>query len=194
MNTTVTKKTMKVLVLNNFAVGQTHLGQSVFAARSFRVGDVITQFTGETFHKSEIPKRYKGEDDRFVQIGQDQFMGPSGGVDDLINHSCDPNSGLKFNSENIYLVALKDIAEGDEITWDYSTTMFENNWKMKCDCKSGSCRKIIGDFSLLDRELQQKYKELNVIPQYIKDYMDSPEYPVYTEAIEQMKLHGKTKR
>lgn len=187
-------KPMKVLVLNNFAVGQTHLGQSVFAARPFKIGDVITQFTGEIFNKSEIPKRYKGEADRYVQIGQDTFMGPSGEIDDLINHSCDPNAGLKFKESGIYLVALRNIAEGDEITWDYSTTMLENAWKMKCDCQNVGCRKIIGDFSLLDRELQEKYKKLKVIPDYIQKYMDSPEYPVYTEAIEQMKLHDKTRR
>ena len=31
---------MKILVQNNFAIGQTHLGVSIFAARKFAEGDV----------------------------------------------------------------------------------------------------------------------------------------------------------
>ncbi|MES2994916.1 MAG: SET domain-containing protein [Patescibacteria group bacterium] len=184
---------MKVLVLNNFAIGQTHLGQSVFAARTFKKGDVITKFTGPILHKSEIPKRYKGEADRYVQIGADEFMGPSGEIDDLINHSCEPNAGLKFSKAGILLVAIHPIEEGEEITWDYSTTMFENAWKMKCDCRKGTCRKIIGDFMLLDTPLQQMYRRLNIIPKYLKNYMDSAEYNVYTEGIQQLRKHAATK-
>lgn len=177
---------MKVKVLSNFAIGHTHLGKSVFAGRAFKKGDVITQFTGPMLHKSNIPEDYRDEEDRFVQVGVDVFMGPSGGIDDLINHSCEPNAGLKFSDEEVLLVAMKDIAEGDEITWDYSTTMFENTWKMRCDCRKASCRKIIGDFTLLDPGLQEQYRDLGVIPPYLKDYMDSPEYHVYTAGIQQL--------
>lgn len=186
---------MEVRVLNNFAIGDTHLGKSVFAARAFRPGDVITKFTGDILHKSKIPKSYRGERDRFMQVGREEFIGPSGGPDDLINHSCDPNAGLKFTEYGIILIAIKDIEEGEEITWDYSTTMFENPWKMKCDCKKNICRKIVGDFALLNPELQEKYRALNIIPPYIKQYLSSKEYAVYTEGIRSMgtKYAGKAK-
>lgn len=185
---------MKVVVQNNFAIGQTHLGTAVFAARAFKKGDVITQFKGPVIHKSRIPKKYEGAADRYVQIGLDTFLGPSGEIDDLINHSCDPNAGLKFTTSGILLIAIKDINVGDEIAWDYSTTMFENEWKMCCDCKTKICRKIIGDFMLLDRGTQAKYAALGVVPSYIQDYMKSPEYSVYTEAIQQLSSHGRKKK
>lgn len=185
---------MKVKVLSNFAIGQTHLGKSVFAARPFKRGDVITQFTGPILNKSEIPEEYRGEDDRFVQIGAQEFMGPSGDIDDLINHSCEPNAGLKFDDSQVLLVAVEDITEGDEITWDYSTTMFENDWKMRCDCQKPGCRKIISDFILLAPDVQVRYYELNVIPRYLKDYMDSPEYHVYTAGIQQLQKHASKRK
>jgi hypothetical protein len=185
---------MKVLVLNNFAVGQTHLGKAVFAARTFKKGDVMTQFTGPILAKKEIPKRYKGEADRYLQIDQENYMGPSGGIDDLINHSCDPNAGLRFQDGDILLIALRFIDVGEEITWDYSTTMFENGWQMKCDCRTKVCRKIIGDFMLLEPKLQLKYRKLNIIPQYIKDYMDSPDYYVYTQGIVSQGNHARKKK
>lgn len=180
---------MKVKVLSNFAIGQTHLGKSVFSARPFIKGDVVTQFTGPILHKLELPSDYRGEDDRFVQIGAHVFMGPSNDIDDLINHSCEPNAGLKFDGTQVLLIAIQDIAEGEEITWDYSTTMFENEWKMRCDCRKESCRKIISDFMLLSPDLQNKYKELGVIPQYLTDYMGSAEYEVYTVGIKQLQEH-----
>lgn len=182
---------MKISVLSNFAVGHTHLGTSVFAGRPFKKGDVVTQFTGPIINKSELPKKYQGEKDRFVQVGLEEFMGASGGVDDLINHSCDPNTGLRFKSEDILLVAIRDIEEGDEITWDYSTTMLNNTWKMRCDCRNEGCRKIIGDFILLPAALQRHYYKLNIIPPYIKDYMKSREYVLYSKGIGSLRQHAK---
>ena len=135
----------------------------------------------------------EGQDDRYVQIGVDEYLGPSGEVDDLINHSCEPNTGLKFSPLGIILIAIKDIEMGEEITWDYSTTLFENSWKMLCDCKKGACRKVISDFTVLDKDLQKKYNDLGVIPPYIKDYMESDRYLVYTKGIESQKAYGAKK-
>ncbi len=184
---------MEIRVLSNFSVGETHLGKSVFAARSFKQGDVITKFTGEIMHKSKIPKTYRGERDRFMQVGLEEFMGPSGDLDDLINHSCDPNAGLKFTNFGVVLIGIKEIAEGEEITWDYSTTIFENSWKMRCDCRTSLCRKTVGDFALLDESVQKKYADLGIIPPYIRAYLLSKEYAVYTKGIHQMskKKHAK---
>lgn len=185
---------MKVLVLNNFAIGNNHLGKAVFAARSFKKGEVVTQFNGEKIHISKIPQSYEGERDRYMQIDREYFIGPSGSADDLINHSCDPNTGIKFTKAGLLLVAIRDIEAGEEITWDYSTTMFENPWRMRCQCQSPLCRKVIGDFMLLDPKLQQKYRELDIIPDYLKQYMDSDEYDVYTEGIRNLKEHERTKK
>lgn len=181
---------MRVRVLNNFAIGQTHLGRAIFAARPFKINDVITQFTGPRLHESKVPKRYTGKNDRYIQISPDEYLGPSGEVDDLINHSCNPNAGLKFTESGILLVAIKNIKVGDEITWDYSTTLFENTWQMRCDCQKPNCRKVIRDFVLLEKKLQEKYRRLGIIPPYIKEYMDSEEYRVYTRGIGQLKKYA----
>jgi len=180
---------MKVKVLNNFVVGKNHYGKAVFAARNYAVGDVICQFTGETFDRSEIPKKYQGENDRFVQVGKDIFLGPSGDVDDLINHSCDPNAGLKFTKAGILLVAIKKIKMGEEIFWDYSTTLFDNNWKMLCSCNTKKCRRVVSDFILLDKKIQRKYYDLGILPPYIEEFMDNPHYMVYSKGIEQLKKY-----
>ncbi len=184
---------MQVKILNNFIIGTNHLGKAVFAARNYKVGDVIVKFEGELFHKSKIPKKLEGEADRYVQVDHDMYLGASGEADDLINHSCEPNAGLRFSTVGILLVAIKEIVIGDEITWDYSTTLYENKWKMLCDCRKVTCRKLVSDFTMLDKELQKKYYDLNIIPKYIRDYMESEQYIVYTKGIESLKNHGSKK-
>ena len=65
------------------------------------------------------------------------------------------------------LVAIMDIHEGEEITWDYSTTMNEDDWEMDCVCGSKNCRGRIRDFKYLPENVQQKYINLRIVPKYI---------------------------
>jgi SET domain-containing protein len=90
-------------------------------------------------------------------------MGPSGEVDNFFNHSCDPNAGLKITATKAVLVAIKDISLGQEITWDYSTTMDEDDWEMNGNCGSNNCSGKIRDFKYLPPEIQQKYLTLDIV-------------------------------
>lgn len=148
-------------------LGKNHLGNAVFSNRIFEKFEKIIEFKGEIFERSELPKIETPEDDRFVQIGRDKYLGPSGDLDDYINHSCNPNSGLKIKSETIYLISIKKIPPNTEITWDYSTTMDEDDWEMQCYCGSSNCRGIIKDFKYLPKKIQKKYIQLNIVPNYI---------------------------
>jgi len=57
-----------------------------------------------------------------------------------MNHSCDGNVG--FNDAGDF-IAIKDIAEGDELIYDYALAESNPNFKMECNCKSINCRKTI---------------------------------------------------
>ena len=180
---------MRIKVLSNFVLGKNHLGRAVFAAKNFKKGDVICKFEGKMVSIDNVPKKLEHELDRYVQVEVDKFMGPSGYIDDYINHSCGPNSGLKFTKAGILLTAIRNIKTGDEIHWDYSTTLFNNEWKMVCDCRTKKCRKIIGDFTLLDPKVQKNYYDLDIVPPYIKNYVDSKDYMVYTKGIQSLKKY-----
>lgn len=80
------------------------------------------------------------------------------------NHSCEPNCGLR---PDLKLVALTDLEKGEELTYDYSTTMLEHHWKMECSCHKPSCRKIIADFDTLPKDLRQHYISLNIVQTFI---------------------------
>ena len=77
-----------------------------------------------------------------------------------MNHSCDPNAGLKEDRE---MVALREIQPGEEVAFDYSTTMSERHWTMPCACGAAGCRKVVGDFHELPILVQQRYLQLAVV-------------------------------
>jgi SET domain len=154
---------------NPFRVAESSLGKAVYAARPFPAGATLMEFTGPRYHASEIHSNRWGEDDRFVQIDLDHYMGPSGGLDDLVNHSCHPNAGLRFSQDGVTLIAIKPIQLGDEICWDYSTTLSNTQFYMRCQCGASECRGVIGDFAFLEPDLQERYRALNLVPDYLRD-------------------------
>lgn len=150
-------------------VKNTKNGKGVFASKDFKSGETIFEFRGKFFTYETLPTPYNDVEDHYVQIDKNLYMGPSGRVDDFFNHSCDPNAGLKIIGKKVFLVAIQDIKNGNEITWDYSTTMDEDNWEMDCECGSKNCRARIRDFKYLPPNIQKKYSDLGVIPKYISD-------------------------
>jgi len=150
----------------------TNGNEGVFARRKILKGETIIQFSGKLFRNEEIPPLKNPEDDRYIQIGPNQYLGPSGDFDDYFNHSCDPNAGVSFRREGEFLMAIRDIAQGEEITWDYSTTMDEDDWEMDCACGSAICRKRVRDFKYLPDELKKKYAAFGIVPDYNLRYLE----------------------
>lgn len=84
------------------------------------------------------------------------------------NHSCNPNCAVNANLE---MFAIKNINAGQELLWDYSTSMLERHWTMQCSCGEKNCRGIITDFDLLPKILQEKYLQLNIVLPFIVHYI-----------------------
>lgn len=158
-------KREKILIVKN-----TKNGRGVFANRDFKDGETIFEFHGNFYTYEELPTPYNEVKDHYVQIDENLYMGPSGDLDDFFNHSCEPNSGLKINGKKVFLIAIKDIKKDNEITWDYSTTMDEANWEMDCNCDSKNCRGRIRDFKYLSPNIQKKYLDLGIVPEYITNH------------------------
>jgi len=153
--------------MNNLVLGETELGKAVFANRDFGNGEVIIDFKGEPMRKKDLPIIMGSGDDHYLQIGPNKFIGPSGDFDDFFNHSCNPNSGIIFKDGRIFLVSITDIKKGEEIMFDYSTTVDGDKWNMSCKCGSKNCRGIIGDFKFLSEGVKQKYISLGIVPNYL---------------------------
>jgi hypothetical protein len=79
----------------------------------------------------------------------------------FLNHSCQPNVGFAGNTA---LVAMRDIAPGEELTTDYA--LFDNHDEtMDCQCGTPACRKVIGGRDWQRADLQSRYG------QYFSSYL-----------------------
>jgi len=88
-----------------------------------------------------------------------------------LNHSCDPNSGIKGT---VTIVALKQIKKGEHITIDYSITEGDKYWRLagKCKCGAKNCRGTIRSIHYLPKRIYVKY--MPYIPQFLqKEYVNS---------------------
>jgi hypothetical protein len=137
-------------------------GRGVFAEKPIPTGGFIARFTGRFLRYAQTSASTYA-----LQIGPDLYIGESGGVDDLFNHSCDPNAGVKISGTSAELRAIKDIAPGEEIAFDYSTTLDEGDFTMSCRCGSPSCRGVIGDGRDLPQPVWDRYLKLAILPDYV---------------------------
>jgi len=146
----------------HISVRSCELGRGLFAERDFKAGEFILRFSGPLITLEEALA--KGETQANpLQVGPVTYIDvhPPGV---FINHSCDPNSGIRNNVE---LYALKDISRDQEIRFDYSTTMSERCWTMLCQCRTPLCRSIIRDFHELPDNIQERYIALGVVQEFI---------------------------
>jgi hypothetical protein len=150
-------------------------GKGVFADRGFRKFEHICFLTGRLETLPEMLISTEDEQEGSDPLGVDDELYIK--LDELprnFNHSCNPNAFIRGRNE---LVALKDIKKGEEITWDYSTSMNDNKekinadgselWTCECNCTSTSCRGIIDQFKTLPKETQMFYLKNKFAPDFI---------------------------
>ncbi len=65
------------------------------------------------------------------------------------------------------LIALRPIEAGEEIRFDYSTTMSDDHWTMECRCGEPICRRVVLDFHHLPPIAQNRYLQLGVVQRFI---------------------------
>jgi hypothetical protein len=149
----------------SFAVQNCQTGRGVFATDTIPTGSLIMNYTGPLLKYADTSATTLA-----LQIGPDLYIGESGQADDFVNHSCDPNSGLRINGTDVRLIAIREIKTAEQITFDYSTTMDEDDFEFDCLCGSPKCRGKIRDFKHLPTALRTHYASLGVVPVYNQQY------------------------
>lgn len=131
-------------------VGETTHGAALFATRDIAAGTTVLLIEGRL---QPHPTRFSIQLDDGVHIEAD------GALPDaemrlrhpwrFLNHSCDPNARVEARS----LVALRPIACGEQITFDYTTTEAEMAEPFDCLCGSPRCvGRVRGFLHLPQRE------------------------------------------
>lgn len=143
-------------------------GMGVFVQQWVPANTRILEFTGKRVNREMIDHFVsRGSSDSFLQVGENEFIGASGRLDDYVNHSCEPNCGLEFEGDRIYLKSIKDITHGSEITYDYATSQYVFPLRFECCCDTRECRGEIGDFDELSAKKKKYYLSKNIVAPYL---------------------------
>jgi SET domain-containing protein len=129
-------------------------GRGVFATRDIAQGDRIIEYTGARMTHDEADAQCPDDEagprhHTFLFAVDDEIVidGGRGGNDSrFINHSCEPNCEVDIVRRRVFVVALRDIAAGEEILYDYwymtdeGYTLEDLRRIYPCRCGSPSCR------------------------------------------------------
>ena len=137
-------------------------GKGVRIGEDAKKGDLVRYIKGEIKFLAVKSKEESLSFPNWIGIGNGIWIDPDY-PHQYLNHSCNPNCGIKGK---VAMVALKSIKEGEELTIDYSIIEGDELWEMKCNCGSKKCRNIIRSIQYLPEKTFKKY--LPYIPTYFK--------------------------
>lgn len=142
------------------------MGKGTFTTKIIPADVPVIEMTGPVLLDREIDPP---ELPFHLQVGPNTYLGPSGEIDDYINHSCDPNCKMHVVGNRAILYSLYIIPKGAELTFDYATTSTNtvDEWVMDCHCGSNKCRGQISGHHYLDTSLKENYKNRGMLPLYI---------------------------
>ncbi|PWA83093.1 methyltransferase [Artemisia annua] len=131
-------------------------GFGIFAKQPHKAGDMVIEYTGEIVRPPIADRRehliynslvgagtymFRIDDERVIDATR------AGSIAHLINHSCEPNCYSRVISvngdEHIIIFAKRDIAQWEELTYDYR--FFSIDEQLPCYCGFPSCRGVVND-------------------------------------------------
>ncbi len=99
----------------------------------------LLEYTGERITKAEGDIRYEGRPFTYLfGLGDGEVVIDGHGMAMFVNHSCDPNCETDEEEGRVYIAAIRDIAAGEELTYDYC--LYDGDDEAPCSCGSKSCR------------------------------------------------------
>lgn len=148
-------------------------GMGVFAVENIEAGERVRLVDGDIVFRVNRTREDALSNPDWIGIGRNRWIDPEG-ILRLLNHSCEPNVGVVTpDADVVAIVAMRDISEGEELTFDYSTTECDPLWEMTCTCGSARCRRTIRSILTLSRMSYEQY--LPYMPGYFRDVYEAQE-------------------
>jgi len=127
-------------------------GLGVFALRSIAAGTRVIEYLGERISHEEADRRYEGksasDNHTFLFIADDATVidaGVDGNEARFVNHACDPNCESVIEEARVFIDAVRAIAPGEELTYDYQIQRERDDPPdidavFACHCGAHGCR------------------------------------------------------
>jgi uncharacterized protein len=122
-------------------IGNSHIdGQGLFAAQDIAKGTRIIAYIGEKISRSESARRLEAGNAYIFHLNYRYALDGKtlANTARYINHSCDPNCEVEKTNDTLWIMALRDIKEGEELSYNYGYTL-EHYKDNPCNCGAQNC-------------------------------------------------------
>ena len=111
-----------------------------YTTQAIKKGKRVCEYDGPRFSKDEADERYRDRDITYLfSCGDDGTVIDGFGIAMFINHSCDPNCESDSVDGRVFIMAIRDIAAGEELTYEYN--LFDSDDSgADCYCGAVKCR------------------------------------------------------
>jgi hypothetical protein len=115
-------------------------GLGLYAVRSIPAETLVIEYVGERITKRESLRRCESGNPFIFSIDKEYDLDGSveGNLARFINHSCAPNCEAQDHDGRIWIVALRQIETGEELTYNYNYDL-EDYPDNPCRCGAPDC-------------------------------------------------------
>lgn len=115
-------------------------GTGAFASRRFRRGERIVEYVGERISKAESLVRCEADNNFIFHLDDEWDIDGSVPYNParFLNHSCAPNCEAVQLDGGIWILALRKISAGEELTFDYGYDIIDYH-EHPCRCGAPGC-------------------------------------------------------
>jgi len=111
-----------------------------YTAAAIRKGGLVAEYTGYLMTKSEADRHYEDSPVTYLfGLGDGSMVIDGHSAAMFINHSCNPNCETEEIDGRVWIKAIRNIAAGEEITYDYCLYDGGDDEAM-CNCGAKNCR------------------------------------------------------
>jgi SET domain-containing protein len=121
-------------------------------------GTHIVEYTGERISQKEGDRRYLNRDETYLYgLFDGSCLIDGDGIAAFINHSCEPNCEIDEIKGRVWIIALRNINPGEELTYDYH--LYDGDDEAPCTCGSSKCRGSLYSEEELEKQRKAAARE-----------------------------------
>jgi hypothetical protein len=112
-----------------------------YTTDAIKNGVRVVEYTGPRITKERADAKYQNSPTTYLfGVGDGSTVIDGHGMAMFINHSCDPNCQTEEARGRVWIRAIRNIAAGEELTYDYYLYDGDED-EAVCNCGATNCRK-----------------------------------------------------
>jgi SET domain-containing protein len=116
----------------------------LFAKTDIKKGEKVIEYKGKKFTHKQVEENDRFDNSKAIYLFtlNERYVLDGDTITNTakyINHSCDPNCEVDIIKGKIWIIAIKDIKKGNELSYDYGFGYDKDFRQFPCKCGSKIC-------------------------------------------------------